>query len=73
MAYCRQYAALTVPGEELSQLVADAGLLLQVAAVLRLGLCFLELWGGQSHSAGMYRTPRLNRSNAHQLKKGVPV
>lgn len=39
------YVAFTIPGEELSQLVADAGLLSQVAAVLRLILCFLELWG----------------------------
>lgn len=56
MTYCWQYEALTIPGEELSQLVADVGLLFQVVAVLRLVLCFLELWGGQSHNKGIYRT-----------------
>lgn len=39
------HEAHTTFGEELSQLVADVGLLLQVAAVLRLALCFLELCG----------------------------
>lgn len=40
-----RHETLTASGEELSQLVADVGLLLQVAAVLRLALCFLELCG----------------------------
>lgn len=40
-----QHETLTTSGEELSQLVADVGLLLQVAAALRLALCFLELCG----------------------------
>lgn len=40
-----RHETLTTSGEELSQLVADVGLLLQVPAVLRLALCFLELCG----------------------------
>lgn len=40
-----QHETFTTSGEELSQLVADVGLLLQVAAALRLALCFLELCG----------------------------
>lgn len=71
-----RHETLTTSGEELSQLVADVGLLLQVAAALRLALCFLELCGPITSRTGTEtgtETTYTTEPTPDNLKNGVPV